>query len=401
MFHNVELNEYNNNYDGNDIFSSPLQFQIYDSYNYNQFNSLYGDEKLNNYSQIPSNDPLKSEKGKIIISKCTKTTASKTTLNYGNYGKYNEPELYTSSKILEIFNKESNQNKISEYLKKLNFGEFIEGDLQLTNKKTMRENFDELNIFNQIDNYKTKAKRGRKTNKTNRLKIHDKNISDNIMKKIKSSIINNYILFFLNNIIKKTYDSYNLNDIKLLKLDYKSVIDTLKKERELEFINLPLKDIFSNNISSKYQKFNDYNKIIIENILKNCKVNENQINQINENKNKIDENKTDKNKEDEDKDKDAKTLLFAFNLTLRDWLDIFTLKKTVKDIINEKSIEDDEKINIEKIESSFVGIDELLTKIKEKNDVDYLTHFIIYLYNYERWFYLKVPKNCSKNEKEM
>ena len=36
-----------------------------------------------------------------------------------------EPELYTSNDILEIFNKESNKNKISEIFKKLKFRNYI------------------------------------------------------------------------------------------------------------------------------------------------------------------------------------------------------------------------------------------------------------------------------------
>ena len=88
-------------------------------------------------------------------------------------------------------------------------------------------------------------------------------------------------------------------------------------------------------------------------------------------------------------------------MTLRDWLNIFTLKKDIKDIVNEYNNINIEKIE-RKIEKCWVGIDKLLTKIEKKNDKYYLTHFIICLYNYERWFYLKkTRKNKNVKEKEM
>ena len=59
--------------------------------------------------------------------------------------------------------------------------------------------------------------------------------SDNIIKKVKASILN-YILVFLNNILNLADESYNLYKAKLLKLDYKNV-NKLKKEQEIELLN--------------------------------------------------------------------------------------------------------------------------------------------------------------------
>ena len=101
------------------------------------------------------------------IEKNTKSNGAKT-----NQQK-DEPELYTSTDILTIFNKESNKNKISEIFKRLNFRKYIEEDLQLTKIKTRRE-YDESDnffLFNKninLEDNKTKKKRGRSTNKTNK-----------------------------------------------------------------------------------------------------------------------------------------------------------------------------------------------------------------------------------------
>ena len=86
-------------------------------------------------------------------------------------------------------------------------------------------------------------------------------------------------------------------------------------------------------------------------------------------------------------------------MTLRDWLDIFTFKKTVKDIINLYIDINYQNIDEIKIEQSLVGVGKLLNEIKSKNmnnGGDYITFFIFFLYNYERWFYLKKSRRRKK-----
>ena len=188
--------------------------------------------------------------------------------------------------------------------------------------------------------------------------------SDNIIKKIKSAIFK-YSLYFLNNILISADETCSLYNIKLSRLSYKYV-DELKKEKEFEILNMSLKNFFSKDISLKKRKYNsNFNKNIIELLINKKKVND--------------------------------TILFAFNMTLKNWLDIFTLKKSVKDIIEEYKDKKYKNIDSEKIEKSLVGVDKLLNEIKEKNGEDYLPYFIYCLYNYERWFYLK--KSRTNNTK--
>ena len=155
------------------------------------------------------------------------------------------------------------------------------------------------------------------------------------------------------------------NKIELLKLDYK-YISSSKKEQEYELLNMKLKDLFSKDISCKYKKQSDYNKKVIENKLKDAN----------------------------------DTILFVFNMTLRDWLDIFTFKKTVKDIINKYNNINCQNIDEKKIEQSLVGVSKLLNNINMKNmnnGEEYMAFFIFYLYNYERWFYLKKSRKRFLN----
>ena len=125
---------------------------------------------------------------------------------------------------------------------------------------------------------------------------------------------------------------------------------------------MKLKDLFSNKISKKYStKPVDFNKKLIKKIL---------------NKNS------------------DETIKFAFNITLRDWLDLFTLKKRVEELLKES----DKNIDCEKIKKSIYPVDAFINEIKHKNGKEYLTPFIFLLYNYERWFYIKRGRKISKKK---
>ena len=323
-------------------------------------NTLYN---INNINVINKNDEdslgnFKSELEKKNTTKDTKSTSNK------NNEDSCEPQLYTSNDILNIFNNEQNKDIFTENIKKLKFSEYIEDDLNLTKKKRIRPlDFDVLILNNNLKNDEGKIKRGRKGKENNQKETHDKRCPDNIIKKVKVFIFK-CALLFLNKIINENF-KYK---IELMKLDYKFV-NRIEKEQDLKILNMRLKDLFSNDISPKYtHKFpKDYNKTIIERILKDA----------------------------------DDIILFAFNMTLRDWLDIFTLKKSVKDIINVYNNKNNDCQNlIEKIEQSLIGFDKIVNKIKENNDEDYMALFIFCLYNYERWFYLKKRKTIKK-EKEI
>ena len=374
MYNNINesINEYGNIFsDYNEGFpSSLIKSPNYELETFNQFDSIYEDNKLNNIYHIPSYYIINQAKfEKKSISKGTKSTSTKT----NNKNEENdEPKLFTSYDILNIFNKESNKDKFSENMKNLKFRKDIEENLQLTGRKRKREDFEDdydiLNQNNELEDDKKMKKRGRQKNNLNRFETHDKMCPDNIIKKVKASVFN-FIIYFLNNLLSSADVEYSLENVQLLKLDYK-FINRLKKEQEFEFLSMSLKDLFSKDISPKYNlgKYSkDFNKKLIENILNN---------------------------------KSNDTISFAFQMTLRDWLNIFTLKKSVKDIINEYNNINYQNIDSEKIEKSFVGVDKLLNVIKKKNGEDYLTRFILCLYNYERWFYLKKERN-NKKKKEL
>ena len=287
------------------------------------------------------------------------------------------PTQYTYDKIKnEIFPKFKNKNifdKIFITNPKILALEENMSDNMFLQKKRRNKNLSHTN--------EPKKKLGRKKNDDTLGKInskHNKYSQDNIIKKIKSKLLH-FLVEFLNNLLnsilkKNKINSYikivkNIEDNKIPKnvglikdLDYKNVIDRVKKEKNLEFFDMKLKDFLSSEISSKYKTLQkDSNKRIIEEILKE------------ENENEI--------------------INFVFNLTFRQWLDSFLYKKEIKDYKNL----DNEKINI--INYHFKRVDDLLIEIYREFNTNYLSCYIFYLFNIERWYFIKMGRKSSKVKK--
>ena len=194
---------------------------------------------------------------------------------------------------------------------------------------------------------KVNIKLGRKKNDDNIEGEHNKNTSDNIIKKCKRIFFSNIIDY-----INEYVNLYKINDneqFELLKLDYDKYVSNLKKENEIKLFNTQLKDIASLEISDKYKsnKNKDINKIKIKSIL--------------------------------EKEKNNKIINNLLNLTFGEWIDIFSLKNKIDN-------------NIE-----FYGLQNSLKKIAELDNDEYFSRFIFYLFNYKRWFYNK--KGRKRNRK--
>ena len=237
------------------------------------------------------------------------------------------------------------------------------------NKKRLREDDDEDNYYyDYIESEKNKSclqlnkvKRGRKSNNEDGRTGHDRMSPDNIIKKVKAELFK-YMTLFLNNIINKS--NLGENDNEIYKLDYR-FINQLNREIDLKYLNMPLKDLFSLDISPKYRKLEPRaNKINIEKIL-------------NENQDEV--------------------IQFVLNMTFRDWLDIFSYKKKVKELLYEYNVFDHLDDTCSRIEKNLVGVDELFNKIATNDNKYYFSNFTFYLYNYEIWFFTKKGRKSKKN----
>ena len=266
--------------------------------------------------------------------------------------------LDLSNNIKKIIVKDSNLTRIDKEMS---------GKVLIGKKKGRKK---KKNLFFETNKQK---KIGRKTINDYKKRKHDRNCGDNIIKKIKIKFIE-YSLKFLNNVLKGNVVEEKLKEYKtflkrnkryyygdelensIKNLDYK-FLDKIKKEKELSLLKKPLKELFSNKISPKYSTLpSDYNKKLIETILNN--------------------------------EKNNLIIMFAFNLTFEEWIDIFTYKR------NFESFENFDKDKMEGINNKFDKVEKLILEIYEKKiNHNYLSYFISYTFNYKRWFLLKNGRN--------
>lgn len=336
----IQENEDNEDYESKLFLNSSNNFDILDEKKTNY------KTKINEYYDDNVNNSPKTQKTKTFT--------------------YNESNYCPFEKIKEIFTKE-NFNSINMKFKKCKSTEDIENKL-LKRKRKDQDNFDNSDEY--VDKiYENKKKRGRKPKENDEYREeHNKMSCDNIVKKIKSKLFKR-ILHFLNKILNKTKEDTK----KLYKIDY-SYINQLKKEVDLGFLKMSLKDLFSHEISQKYKSISyDTNKVFIQKII---------------------------NKEEYVEDYD--TVMFAFNMTFRDWLDVFTKKKSLEDLKDEEYYADMQinNVNFEKIQNCFEGINSLLEDILENEGENYFNIFTMYLYNYEKWFLIKSPRKKTNKSME-
>ena len=277
------------------------------------------------------------------------------------------PKLYKFDDIENIIKKGPYQYKFSDDVKKIQINDKIK--IAEEKIKPKNERIKKLKVVGDIiisieNNEILKKKRGRKATKTeNNIEGHNKMSPDNIIKKIKAKIFK-YPIFFLNNISNKNEED---KKNQIINLDY-NFVNRIKRDLDFKFLNSSLKDLFSMDISPKFRSIAKYtknfNKKIIENILKEA----------------------------------DDTIKFSFDIILKDWIDLFTYKRNLKDIMNSYDLTNYEYINVKRIEKCMIGVDDLLNKmaLKNENDINYLSYFIFYLYNYQRWFYLKRGRNNKK-----
>ena len=121
-------------------------------------------------------------------------------------------------------------------------------------------------IIFKIMKCKKNVGRNRKDKKYNKENQHDKFETTNVMTRVKRNVGNNS-LDLLNTSLEKS-ENPRLQNIRLCKID-KSVIEVCKKEKNLDLLKTPLKDLFSSKLSIKYKHYDEnYNKKQIDKILK-------------------------------------------------------------------------------------------------------------------------------------
>ena len=202
-----------------------------------------------------------------------------------------------------------------------------------------------------------------------------KSKSDNIIKKIKNRIID-FLLSFVNKLINSLYSKDKINQILsklnlpliksqnedvLKKIDHKIVANHTNKSYNFEFLSFKLKGLLSKKNSERYSIPDNYNELIISELLK----------------------------DDENKD----IFNFVFNeIDIEAWLQIFTYQKELECYMKNSLANEEHEL---KLKENIVRIDEYLMKYlnSEKDDKIYYHCFLLLLYNFR--IYLSNKKGMN------
>ena len=195
---------------------------------------------------------------------------------------------------------------------------------------------------------KTNFDVGRKKKTDNTKRKHDKNVPDNIIKKCKR-IFFKYIIIFINSLIK-TYKTNHQENYEFKNLSYENYVNNLKKDKEIILLNMPLKDLVSLDVSNKYASNASFNKEKMEKIL--------------------------------EEEKDNTIINSILNMTFGEWIDVFTFKNEINYYFEFNELQD------------------VLIDLYNKEDKEYFSRFIFYLFNYKNAFENKVGRNSKKSKEK-
>ena len=226
----------------------------------------------------------------------------------------------------------------------------IKDQLNINYKRRRRKQIKEIIKYTQ---------QGRKKKNDDSSRNHDKYAADNIINKIKT-IIDRSLIVFINKLIK----SRKINKF-IKKINYNFRVNKRKKNDNLEFFNMSIKNYLSHDISTKYSKTKystNYNEILINNILED-----------NKNKNLFD---------------------FIFNLKIEDWLNLFIYKNELKDFDKFNSLD---KSQMQTIKDNLDRIDKVFEKIYEEDKL-YFHLFCLLIFNLRRYWIIKKNRNSIKKE---
>ena len=283
---------------------SPLNDKIRDSNNdMKAFNNKYPPNCIinekptvgNNQSVLSENDNISQDSfSNIKINVLEEHTLNEDDNRPTAEKTSEEPPQNNESKEVFFSDKKKNQ----EILQRLNLKENLKSIQIVCNEETVND-----------------LHKGNKTEIKNSKIVHDKQYNVNIMKTNKARIFNKYLLNFVI-LFLQLFNLISTPHIKFKKLNYEEIIHNNNKSDNLSYLNMKIVDFLS---------IEPFNKRLILKILLKYKDNYN------------------------------KYVNFIFNMTLRDYIKIFTFKKEIEDNITDLSEED-----IAKIKTIFVRADTLL-----------------------------------------
>jgi len=239
-------------------FYNPIDNLSEDSYNIpfeNRPENQFGDP----FEQTPGNTQNINEKKNTSLNENDMQLGQRSTSDKSN----NKPNHISKDQDVKLDLNENNDKDGNDSLN--------QKAINITNPNTQKHIF----------NIAKKKKLGRKRKNCCLKGAHDKYAQDNMIKKVKGMVINSTFLSFVNNSlieeetdssaqIRKNNNKWKVNHTRtLFKIDQK-IIEDVNREYNLNLLKLPLKEIYSNNISLKIkQKSENHNKKLIDEIYLN------------------------------------------------------------------------------------------------------------------------------------
>ena len=357
LINKLSLDETNIIHNNASNFNNELNFDL-NSYSIDLYHEKSREEDFNADNQSFLNI---LENKETFLETLEKNNPFNLKFNNSNNSGSQDLIIYTYEDITKILAKNSLSNILNKFTKD-EIIENYESDMKLLNQKRKRIKNKNKGNVNKIEN-EVVYKRGRKKMDDESDRKHCKYSPDNIMKKIKLKLFES-IVSFINRIVNKNNEKSKREIFK--KLDYK-YIKKLKQDTDLKLLNSTLKDILLKDISPKYTSLNpNSNRVKLEEILQN--------------------------------EKNDEIIMFALNLSFREFIDLLCLKKEFKDIEGSKKIETN---RIHRLITNLPRIDSLIDDISKINDKVYLSHFIFHLYNYEQWFLTKKGRKGRNSKKDV
>ena len=235
------------------------------------------EEEIHKFSNVFSGENLLNKESLNEENEEEKKPENEERINYN---------IYSKEKIKEIFEKNPNLKKYLDLLNKYDISRKILKELKIIKDNQKRKRRTKLQIGK--DNKENiKLEPGRKKANDLSKRKHNKNCTDNIIKKIKNKLFN-YLIKWFNSILSR-FEDYKKYKMKKLKPD-----QSIRTDVNLEILKTKLEEFLSGNINGKYK-------------IKNKNINRQTINEIK-------------------KTKYNNILKDFLDLTFNDFLDFFTMK---------------------------------------------------------------------------
>ena len=310
----------------------------YDSEYISFFEEINNSEEQNFLNSLfsPKFNSVEEQNEKIIDHK------EDIVINNINEGNSNNEIKNAKQHIYESENTLFSSNRIND----------LKFQFNIKNQNNKNNDLSYFSLTKKINNHIKSGKNnllGRKKKYSNEAGEHDKFTADNLSRKCKCIILKN-LYIFINRKIKLVYNIPNKDNKKqLLKINQRQIVSS-KVDYNIKFLKKTLKDIFSENISSKFIKYyREHNKLLIQSLL---------------------------NEEDEEKRKIFEKL---FGLTFLDCLNHFRGSKYIKEL------------------EGMATLDEVCdTFIDEKDLESYKYQFKYFINNFENIIMNKKMRNRRK-----